>query len=40
LQINIICFLLALVGVTIITQHPNLFGGVPAKGELTASYSR
>jgi hypothetical protein len=41
LQINIICLLLALLGVTIITQHPDWFGGVPAKGEMSAAvYSR
>jgi hypothetical protein len=40
LQINVICLLLALVGITIITEHPDWFGGVPAKGEITAPYSR
>lgn len=40
LQINIICLLLALLGVTIITQHPNWFGSVPAQREISAHYSR
>lgn len=40
LQINIICLLLALLGMTILTEHPNWFGGIPAKGQISASYSR
>jgi hypothetical protein len=40
LQINLICLLLALVGVSVIMQHPNWFGGVPTKGEISAPYSR
>ena len=40
LQINIICLLVALVGVTIITQHPNWFGGILNKGDISARYSR
>jgi hypothetical protein len=30
LQANIICLLLALIGSTVIVQHPDWFGGVPA----------
>jgi hypothetical protein len=40
LQINIVCVLLALVGVSAITLHPNWFGKVPAKAEIRAPYSR
>ena len=39
LQINIVCLLSALLGVTIITQHPNWFGSVPARGGITTSSS-
>jgi len=33
LQANIICLLLALIGSTVIIQHPGWFGGVPAAGK-------
>lgn len=40
LQINVTCLLAALVGVILITQHPNWFGAVLDKRVIGASYSR
>lgn len=40
LHINIICVLAALVGVTLIVQHPSWFGRVPAANEQAVPYAQ
>lgn len=39
LQINIICVLVALIGLTLITQHPKWFGDISAKTHITKTSS-
>jgi hypothetical protein len=40
LQVNVICLLLALIGSTVIVEHPAWFGSVPSVVEGAAPHSR